>query len=309
MIATRKKSPAAARGAFTFLILALALAVFPAHSAAGQSTSRLSTHEIASKSLERTVKYNVILPEGYASSGKPYPVLYLLHGLMGHYDNWAERTRILQYSAPYELIIVMPEGNDGWYTNAENTPADRYEDYIVKDLVAEIEGRFRTRTDRQGRIIAGLSMGGYGALKFGMKYPEKFALAGSFSGAVNAARFDLDTFGGAWKALTDSIKSVYGEMGSKTRAENDLFKIVDELDGEAVRKLPFIYLDCGTEDGLIKDNRDLAARLLEKKVPHEFRQLPGGHDWSFWDKQIIEFLRIGSSITDRPNTVTTVRSQ
>lgn len=273
---------------------------------------RLSTRQIQSASLGRTVSYNLILPRGYAekeNSEKRYPVLYLLHGLTGHYENWAERTTLEEYSKDYELIIVMPEGSNGWYTNAENVPADKYEDFMIRDLVPAIEKDFRARTDREGRIIAGLSMGGYGALKFGFKYPDRFALAGSFSGALNVARFDLNTYRGGWKALTDSVKAVYGDMGSRTRLENDLFRMIEDLPADKAGSLPFVYLDCGTEDGLISDNRNFAAKLLEKKVPHEFRQLPGGHNWAYWDKQIVEFLQVISSVTDQSAKLTAIRSQ
>lgn len=277
------------------IALAAALALLTAASVSARAEPRLATHQLESRSLERTVPYNVILPKGYAdtsNSGKKYPVLYLLHGLTGHFDVWARSTRVEQHSEPYDLIIVMPEGNNGWYTNAENVPADRYEDYIVKDLIPEVEKRFRVVGDRSSRMIAGLSMGGYGALKFGLKYPDMFVIAGSFSGALNAARFDPAELPGGWKALVDSVNAVYGAMGSKTRAENDLHKMVEDLKPEAVANLPFIYLDCGTEDGLITDNRSFAAKLLEKKVSHEFRQLPGAHNAVYWNKQVVEFLEM-----------------
>lgn len=282
----------------TVLVLALA-------GAGLAQEQRLSTRKIESASLERTMPYNVIVPNGYADKAnaeRKYPVLYLLHGLTGHYGNWADDSKLLEYSAPYDLIIVMPEGNNGWYTNAMNVPADRYEDFLIKDLIPEIEGKFRARTDREGRMIAGLSMGGYGALKFGLKYPDRFALAGSFSGALDAARFDVKMFGSGWKVLTDSIDAVYGPMGSKTRAENDLFKMIEEIKPETVGKLPFIYLDCGTEDILITSNRDFATALLQKKIPHEFTQRPGKHDWDFWKVSTVEFLGLQARLrSDGPS--------
>jgi len=295
------------------LLVLCAFMLFAASGAhARDAGSRLATRQLESASLGRTVSYNVLFPPGYAAkehSGKRYPVLYLLHGLTGHYNNWAERTPLEEHSEKYELIIVMPEGNDGWYTNAENVPSDRYEDYVIKDLIPAIERDLRTRSDRKGRIIAGLSMGGYGALKFGFKYPERFALAGSFSGALNAARFDVSAFGGNWKALTDSITAVYGGMDSTTRRENDLFRMIEELPAEKVAAMPFIYLDCGTEDGLINANRNFAAKLLEKKVPHEFRQLPGAHNWAYWDKQIVEFLQVAAGFINKSEKTNVSRSQ
>ncbi len=135
-------------------------------------------------------------------------------------------------------------------------------------------------------------MGGYGSIKFGLKHPEKFALVGSFSGALQAASLSDKLLGNGWKALTDSIMSVYAAENSPTRAANDIFRIVREMPAEKNKNLPFIYLDCGTEDGLIGANREFSNLLLEKKVRHEFRQLPGRHDWTFWNSQIEEFLEL-----------------
>ncbi len=257
-----------------------------------QAQARLSTEYLDSKSLERKVPYNVILPKGYSAAGeKRYPVLYLLHGLTGHYGDWAERSKVVEHSAPYDLIIVMPEGNDGWYTDALNAPKDRYESFIFEDLIPAVETKYKSRVDRPGRFIAGLSMGGYGSVKLALKHPERFALAGSFSGAVRGAEFDGAAFTG-WKALADSLNAVFGPMDSKVRAENDVFKLLAAVKQEQVKDLPFLYFDCGTEDGLIGQNRDFSGELLKMKVPHEFRERPGKHEWPYWDEQIVEFLQL-----------------
>ena len=145
------------------------------------------------------------------------------------------------------------------------------------------------------RVIEGLSMGGYGALKFGLKHPELFAFAGSMSGALAAASWLPDEKLLAF--VRPSIARVYGpasEPGNETRKANDIFRLVRELTPERTKALPFLYLDCGTEDFLIGTNRDFSALLVEKKVPHEFRQLPGGHTWPYWDRQVREVLRLAA---------------
>jgi S-formylglutathione hydrolase FrmB len=279
------------------LIAAVFLLIFVgllASGAAAQAagSGRLSTRYLESKSLERKVPYNVILPKGYSVSGENrYPVLYLLHGLTGHYGDWAEKSGVVEHSAEYPFIIVMPEDNDGWYTDALNAPKDRYESFMIKDLIPEVEKNYRTQTERAGRMIAGLSMGGYGSMKLALKYPDKFVLAGSFSGALRAAEFDASQLTG-WKALSDSINEVFGSLDSKVREENDVFKLLSAYKPEQVKDLPFIYVDCGTEDGLVISNREFATKLFEMKVPHEFRQRPGGHNWPYWDAQIVEFLQL-----------------
>jgi len=246
--------------------------------------------KLNSKLMVREMPYRVILPDGYSTSKekKPYSVIYLLHGLSGHFDNWADKTKLAEYSSRHSFILVTPEGNDGWYTDSISVPNDKYESYIVKELIPEIDKNFRTVADRDHRAVAGLSMGGYGSIKFGLKYPEMFSLVGSFSGALGAATFTEKNAGGIGKG----IDAIYGPPDSETRKANDIFGIARDLTAEKIKTLPFIYLDCGTEDFLFKNNRDFDSLLIDKKVPHEFRELPGAHNWVFWDSQVLEFLNV-----------------
>jgi S-formylglutathione hydrolase FrmB len=257
---------------------------------------RTPTLNLESKLMGRQMPYRVVLPVSYwekEQSGRAYPVVYLLHGLTGRFDNWISRTGLAEYTKPMDMIVVTPEGENGWYTDGAAKANDKYESYIVKELIPEIDRRFRTIPDRRGRAIAGLSMGGYGALKFGLKYPDMFALAGSFSGALGAATYPV---AGPNAAALSSITNIFGPMDSETRKANDIFRMIRELTPEKTRALPFLYVDCGTEDFLFQNNRDFIDLLLEKKVPHEFRQLPGGHIWPYWDKQVQEFLRLSSRL-------------
>jgi putative tributyrin esterase len=279
-------------------------AVESRHSSLSSSVS-IEDHKLSSKLMVREMPYRVILPASYAVEKEAhFPVFYLLHGLTGHYDNWDSKTKIAEYAAPYNAIIVMPEGENGWYTDSATRPNDRYETYIIQELIPEIDKRFRTIRQREGRLVAGLSMGGYGSIKFGLKYPEMFVLVGSFSGALGAASWSDKTLGGSnW--IASSIMSVYGAEGSQTRQENDIFKIVREISPEKIKSLPFIYLDCGTEDFLIQNNRDFSGLLFEKKIPHEFRQLPGAHTWNYWDRQVQEFLRLTERFLNQAKAKTT----
>ncbi len=272
-----------------------------AKSADSKASTRSSALEardfkLASKLLGREMPYRVVTPKNYeANKNERFPVVYLLHGLTGHFDNWTDQSKLKEHAAGYDFVIVTPEGDNGWYTDSATQASEKYESYIVEELIPEIDKNFRTLADRENRVVAGLSMGGYGSLKFGLKYPERFALVGSFSGALGAASWTDKVLGSNWKALTDSIMSVYGAEGSRTRKENDIYQIVRDLTPEKAKSLPFIYLDCGTEDFLIGQNRDFAALLLEKKIPHEFRQLPGRHDWVYWNRQVEEFLELAAA--------------
>lgn len=247
-------------------------------------------HKINSKMMGREMPYRVVVPAGYfnANETSRYSVVYLLHGLTGHYSNWTDKTKVAEYALAHKYIIVTPEGDNGWYTDSVSTANDKYESYIIKELIPEIDAKYRTLADREHRAITGLSMGGYGGMKFGLKYPEMFSLAGSFSGALGVASFNEKNTGAMGKA----IDAIYGPEGGETRNANDVFKIVRDLTPERVKSLPFIYQSCGTEDFLIQNNRDFMALLAEKKVKHEYRQHPGVHDWVFWDDQIREFLDV-----------------
>ena len=255
---------------------------------------RLHTIQFDSKLIGKRLPYNVLLPRDYdnpAAKDKHYPVLCLLHGLFGHYDNWANLTRLVDYSANYDVIIVMPEGNDSWYTDSATVPSDKYETYIVAELIPDVQRRFRAIDNRNGRAIAGLSMGGYGALKFGIKYPQLFGFVASISGALGApsyTRSDLQRSEDIWLTLPP----VFGADNSATRNANDLNKLLSEVPASRVSELPFIYLDCGTEDPFFPASKSFSELLLSRKIPHEYRERPGNHSWTYWGTQVQEVLRL-----------------
>ena len=262
-----------------------------AQTTAPTSNARVQTVALQSQLVGKTLPYNVVLPVNYeqpAARSTRYPVLYLLHGLTGHYDNWTSKTRVSEYAAAHEIIIVTPEGNDGWYTDSQMAPAEKYETYIIRELIPDVDRRFRTVNARDGRAIAGLSMGGYGALKFGVKYPAMFAFVGSMSGAPNVATWTRDErFEFIWR----SLHPVFGNEGSPTRAANDVPKLYRELSADQIAALPYIYMDCGTEDHLLTANRSFVEILVTKKIPHEYHELPGRHSWEYWDARVREVIK------------------
>jgi putative tributyrin esterase len=257
------------------------------------ASARVETVRFQSKLVNAELPYNVILPIDYDTSRNTrYPVLYLLHGLTGHYSDWLARTNVADYAAEYRLIVVMPEGNDGWYADSPTVPTDKYESYIIRELIPDVQQRYRTIEARYGRAIAGLSMGGYGAIKFGLKSPATFAFAGSTSGAFGVTRYTEQD----GKLLFESSVRAFGPAGSETRKVNDLVELIEKLSPSQISALPFFYFDCGNEDAQrhILSNRNLSTLMYEKKIPHEYRALPGDHSWGFWDNQVQEILRIAS---------------
>jgi S-formylglutathione hydrolase FrmB len=281
----------------TLLLIFLLLFSFTIYGQ-GVEAARVETVQFQSKLIGKTLPYNVVLPPNYTqlrvTEQSRYPVLYLLHGLTGHYSDWLSKTKLKDYAAQYQIIIVMPEGNDGWYTDSATVAADKYETYIMQELIPDVESRFRALKGREWRAIAGLSMGGYGALKFGVKYPDKFIFAASMSGALDVATHVEAYLSVKWEALRVSVSQTFGALDSTVRADNDLYKLFSNLQPSRLAALPFIYLDCGTEDGLVAPNRELATILLEKKIPHEFRQLPGKHNWEYWGAQVQDVLKIAA---------------
>ena len=239
-----------------------------------------------SASLGREMQYRVILPSDHDSGVRRYPVLYLLHGLAGHYEDWESRTHLDQYAEGMPLIIVMPEGDDSWYTNSASQPQEKWEDYIVKDLIPYVDSHFYTIQTRHARAIAGLSMGGYGAMKFALKYPGTFIFAASFSGAevvVHDPSFKIP-FG---QKYVDQIRDIFGDGMTQARTDNDIFELAKK---RAPAQVPYLVVTCGTEDDLLASNREFVAVLQQQKIRYEYHESAGAHTWQYWDEQIAYVL-------------------
>ena len=254
-----------------------------AHRAPSPESPLAKDARFQSVSLEREMRYRIYLSHNYAATTRRYPVLYLLHGLYGDYQNWDTLTNLAQYAAGTDWIIVMPDADDSWYTNSATKPQDKFEDYIAKDLIAEIDGKYRSIRDRHARAIAGLSMGGYGALKLALRDPQLFAFAGSLSGALDAAR-DLDS---RRPEFARKLVEVFGPPGNPVREDNDVFHLLQRV---APKDLPYLYLACGTEDNFLSVNREFVAGLSQHSVRYEYHETPGQHDWGDWDRAIKPML-------------------
>jgi S-formylglutathione hydrolase FrmB len=228
--------------------------------------------------------YRVLLPRNYAQGGR-FPVLYLLHGLYGDYLNWDTRTGLENYARNLKLLIVMPDAGDSWYTDSATVPGDKFEEYITKDLVSEIDGKYRTIRERHGRAIAGLSMGGYGAVKLALKHPGLFEFAASLSGAFNAPQ-NLDTLRPEFAA---KLREAFGNEGSRQRAENDVLLL---LNTPHQASYPYFYLGCGTADFFLDTNRAFVMQLSSRKVAYEYHETPGEHTWEYWDRELQPMLQV-----------------
>ena len=267
--------------------------VLTAGAGRAEGVPRVETVPFKSAMMGMSAPYSVILPADYATSPLTrYPVLFVLHGLSDHYSMWLARTNLADYAAPYPLIVVTVEGNNGWYTDSATVPTEKYESYLLQELIPDVQSRYRTIEEGYARGLAGQSMGGFGSLKLALKHPDEFAFAPSMSGALQAARF-TEQDGGGWDLVWQSIRRTFGPAESPTREANDLFAIARAARPE--QGLPFLYLDCGTEDDTyFRQNQVFAALLAEKRIAHEYREVPGAHNWDLWDRQIREVLKLAA---------------
>lgn len=231
-----------------------------------------------SDSLRRDMQYRVFLPAG--AGNQKLPVVYLLHGGGGGgFRDWSNYSDVAQF-ASRGFLLVMPEGDYSYYTNAALRPQDRYENYIVNDLPADVTRRFPARDDRDSRAIAGVSMGGFGAVKLALQHPDRFVFAGALSPAIDVPRRNF-----TWRRLDQSrrFREIFGSDDSDSRRSNDPFFLVRSVDAA---KTPYLYLTCGQREALLSPNREFAALLEHYEIAHEFHAVRGGHDWNQWNGQL-----------------------
>lgn len=238
-----------------------------------------ATIQYFSRSLQKASSFNITFPDN-PDVPRPWSVFYLLHGLSDDHTIWARRTSIDRYVEGMPLVVVMPDGGRGWYTNAKEGYA--YEDDLIKDVVGLVDRTFPVKAERSGRCIGGLSMGGYGAVKLGLKHHEMFASVNSHSGAVGFTHQDPEKS----RPLSPEFSRIFGEKPSG--GPEDPFALVEKIDHG---RLPALRLDCGTEDFLLDQNRAFHAHLEKMMIPHEYEEFPGSHNWAYWDQHVQEAIR------------------
>jgi len=232
------------------------------------------TVDFLGKSIGKFNGMHVILPDGEG----PFPVLYLLHGLSDDHTIWLRRTRIETYVQGLPLIVVMPNAQRSFYVNDPRFGYyGAFEDHIVKDVVGFTDTTFPTIRGRQGRFLAGMSMGGYGALMLALRHPDVFSAACSHAGALSFAhtprteRPDI-------QALADSLPP----------GEYDLYKLAEKLksSGQSLR----MRLDCGASDVLLQESRAFHQHLAALGLHHMFEEPPGEHSMDYANQQVGQML-------------------
>lgn len=218
----------------------------------------------------------------------PWPVLYLLHGLSDDAGAWARWTRIENYVADLPLIVALPDGYRGFYTDNAAGPA--YAQHFAHELPSFLAAHFHVRTRGKARAIGGLSMGGYGALRLALGFPELYVSAHSHSGALHAGSVDYRPaairrnrrLAARDAAYVAEMRRVFGPYPPGT--EHDLRQLARQA--LAAPRRPAIRLDCGTEDFLLDANRDFRVALEAIGYPHSYEEHPGAHEWSYWDLHV-----------------------
>jgi S-formylglutathione hydrolase FrmB len=247
-----------------------------------------------SEALGMSSSMNVILPESTDSqigmkgvaSEQAFPTLYLLHGYSDDHTIWMRRTSIERYVSELGFAVVMPNVHKSFYTNMKF--GDSYWDFISEELPSKVQSLFKVSSERKDNFVAGLSMGGYGAFKLGLKCPEKFSAAASLSGVLDLVSHSKPSD----NIPSKYFRNIFGESPIDG-TENDLFFLKKEYTHNKIEEFPVrFYQCCGTEDFLYSENinfKEIAKTNLNIDLTYE--EEAGAHEWSYWDKKIQRVLQ------------------
>ena len=240
---------------------------------------------LRSKELKKDTQVNIIIPDA-TEPGMSFKTMWLLHGLNGNHTSWMRNTAIERYAAKYNLAVIMPDAERSWYTNT--VYGMNYFNFITEELPELCRNTFKFLSDkREDNIVAGLSMGGYGAVKTALSFPERYGTCISLSGSLDITRKGRPCNLNEWRSIFNfNMESPLELEGS----EHDLFTLARKNKAEG-KPFSSLYLWCGTEDALINVNRSFDELLTSLSVPHEFKESEGDHSWKWWDMHIQNALR------------------
>lgn len=237
----------------------------------------VDTVEIYSNSMHRGVKTVIICPSSYKKEmDKKYPVVYLLHGAFGAYSNWIRKVpHIQQLADEHQLMIVCPDGGyTSWYFDSPIDSTYRFETFAGTEVPQYMDDHYRTIADRKGRAITGLSMGGHGGIFLGFRHAGLFSACGSMSGALHAT------------VITQNydVEKRLGDTTANRKYWHD-WSALNVIEHYPIDSLAII-IDCGTEDKVLAMNKAMHEKMLKLKIPHDYTERPGEHNWAYWEKAI-----------------------
>ena len=238
----------------------------------------VTTCTFCPKALGKQTRFIILLPE---SCEPPFRTLYLLHGLSDNEEMWLRRSMVELYAEKRGLAVVMPDGERSFYTNMVS--GGQFFTYIADELVAVTRKMFPLSTKRADTFIAGLSMGGYGALKIALQRPDVFAAAASFSGAVDiAASMQRRTI------PLPEFAAIWGPNATLAGSDDDLFTLAERVN--ALAQKPRIYQECGTEDFLYEDNVRFRDKMRALQFDYHYEERSGAHEWPFWNVCLLKAM-------------------
>lgn len=244
-----------------------------------------------SSALQRTVPVQVILPvdklmpDGKLPAEKKFKTLYLLHGFLGNYTDWVSGTRIQRWAEERDLCVVMPSGDNAFYVDRSET-GNCYGQFIGKELVEITRRMFPLSRKREDTFIGGLSMGGFGAMRNGLKYHDTFGAIISFSGVLEMLKVTPSSV--SQRMNMEFEEGLFGDLKKAAVSDKNPIWLVNELAGKP--DLPHIYIACGTQDHLITHSRNFRDLLIKNGFRVTYEEGPGGHEWDFWDAYIKKAL-------------------
>ncbi|CAG7646162.1 alpha/beta hydrolase [Paenibacillus allorhizosphaerae] len=242
-----------------------------------------------SETLGLSTSMYVILPQKTSGqigmkgnvTGDKHPVLFLLHGMSDDHTIWLRRTSIERYVANLGLAVVMPSVHRSFYADMAHGP--KFWTFVSEELPRIARSFFPLAEERERTFVAGLSMGGYGALKLGLTHPERFGAAASLSGATDVFEFATT------RASNAEARNIFGSTGLIPGSGNDLFHLAEQL-AASDRPRPNLYQCCGTEDFLYGANIRFRDRCRSVGLELTYEEEPGTHEWGYWDKKIQRVL-------------------
>ena len=248
--------------------------------------------EYYSRALCRETSFEVLIPNdprdeaSQPPEDKPIRTLFLLHGYTGKAGNY------VPYELPeqYHFAIVMPSAENSFYLNGLST-GHAFQTMLGEEMVDYVRKTFRLALRPEETFIAGLSMGGFGALHTGLAYPERFGKIGAMSSALIVHEVaGMKPGGGNQVANYEYYRECFGDPEKLLESDKNPETLVRRLKA-AGKKIPDIYMCCGTEDFLIENNRQMHRFLEEEGVAHEYHEAPGSHDMAFWTEHIRKIVR------------------
>lgn len=231
-------------------------------------------------------------PDGKTLDGKQkFPVLYLLHGYSDDHTIWQRRTSIERFVRDLNLAVIMPAVDRSFYTDMAR--GKNYWTFVSEELPGLVRAFFPISVTRKDTFVAGLSMGGYGALKLALTYPDRYAAAASLSGALDISQI-IQAPGRDWR---NEMKSIFGDLKKVVGGSNDLFALATNVANSKRKRIP-LFICCGTEDFLCESNRRFKEHANTLGLNLTYEEEPGIHEWGYWDQKIqrvLEWLPIKKS--------------